>query len=406
MEIDLNAAVECKERLCGTVTHIIINPVTQTVAYLAVTENKEPHHEVLASTGMIASITPGRIQLQCAEDELSGLPRFMEQEFVKMDMPDGRMTGYLMLPYVLPENLLIPILHKRMPADELAVRRGGRVQATDGEAGRVDEFLIDPANGLVSHLVMRQGDGIGQKEISIPLDAIERMDEQSVSLNLAASGLKRLPHIPIWRSFMSNWYGAYDLVRASVASSANTIEEIVQLIADLSSRRDLRRLQARRMLVAIGRPAIPSLNGLLDNRRHQVRWEAAKSLAQIQDPDCIPGLLTAMEDERFDIRWVAAEGMAALGLPALKHLLKLLKGNPDSVRLRESAHHVIRSVIGDAPGHELLPVLLELEKFGTAAASLPRVAQAALASLRTPADYENDTLYEQKTKKRLCQGRP
>jgi HEAT repeat protein len=284
---------------------------------------------------------------------------------------------------------MISILYKRMSEAELAVRRGACVQATDGEAGRVDEFLVDPANGQITHLVMQQEQASGPKDVSVPLDAIERKDAQNIYLSLDTAELKRLPQIPIWRSFMSDWFGAYELVRVSVASSAQQIEEIVKLIADLASSSELRRMQARRLLVAIGRPAIPSLNGLLGKKKHQVRWEAAKSLAQLHDTDCIPGLLTAMEDERFDIRWVAAEGMAALGMPALKHLLKLFERNPDSVRLRESAHHVIRSVFGDAPPQEMQSVLLELEKIDTAAASLPRAAKLALESLRASADGEN-----------------
>ena len=220
------------------------------------------------------------------------------------------------------------------------------------------------------------------------MNNIERMDEQNVYLTLDKEGLKNLPYIPIWRNFMPDWYWAHELVIKSVTSSAHQIENIAKLIADLASRSGPRRMQARQKLVSLGRSTIPSLSGLLDNRRHQVRWEAAKCMSQINDTDCISGLLKALEDERFEIRWVAAEGMSAIGMPAVKRLLELIKGKPDSLWLREGAHHVIRSVIGDEPLPELKSVLLELEKLESVAASLPSAAKLALASLRTYADHE------------------
>jgi len=392
MELDINAAVECEDSCCGTVTNIIINPAARTVAYLAIRENKPPHTEILAPLGMIGYLAPGQIHLQCTEDELSRFPLFIEQDFVKMDAPDGPMTGYLMLPYVLPENpSMISILNKRMPEGELAVRRGAFVQATDGEAGRVDEFLLDAANGQITHLVMRQGQEIGLKEVSIPLDAIDRMDENNVYLSLDTAGLKRLSHIPIWRIFVTDWQGAHELAKVSIAASVHQIGKIAKLVEKLASGNGQQRSQARRKLVAIGRQAIPSLNWQLKQKSHQVRWEAAKALAQIKKPACVPGLLTAMEDEGFDIRWVAAEGMATLGMPAVRCLLKLLQEKPDSARLRESAHQVIRSLVKDAPWHGMQPVLLELEKFGTTAASLPHAAKLALESL--PAYSDNETSF-------------
>ncbi len=384
MEIDINTVVECEDSCCGTVTNIIINPVSQTIAYLAIKEKTASGDEVLVPINMIGPIIPEHIHLNCKADELKRFPRFIEQNFIKMDVPDRRMTGYLMLPYVLPKNLMIPIGHKRIPEGALAVRRGACVQATDGEAGRVDEFLVDPANGQITHLVMRQGHVIGKKEVSIPLNAIERMDEQNIYLSLDKTGLKSLPYIPIWRSFMPEWYwAASELIKISVTSSAKQIDDIAKLIAGLACSSSQKRRLARQDIVAIGKPAIPSLNGLLDKTSHRLRWEAAKALAQIQDPACAHGLLTAMEDERFEIRWIAAEGMAALGMPAVKLLLNILQKTPDSSLLRESAHHVIRAAIKDTRWHEMEAVLLELEKFGTAAASLPRAAKLALESLRT-----------------------
>ncbi len=52
---------------------------------------------------------------------------------------------------------MISVEYERIPPGELAVRRGARVETTDGHAGRVDEFLVNPADGYITHLVLREG---------------------------------------------------------------------------------------------------------------------------------------------------------------------------------------------------------------------------------------------------------
>lgn len=60
-------------------------------------------------------------------------------------------------PYTIPETEMISVEYERIPPGELAVRRGARVETTDGHAGRVDEFLVNPADGYITHLVLREG---------------------------------------------------------------------------------------------------------------------------------------------------------------------------------------------------------------------------------------------------------
>jgi len=43
------------------------------------------------------------------------------------------------------------------------VRRGTRVEATDGHVGHVDEFVVNPENGHITHSVMREGHLWGKK---------------------------------------------------------------------------------------------------------------------------------------------------------------------------------------------------------------------------------------------------
>ena len=89
--------------------------------------------------------------------------------------------------------------HERIPPGELAVHRGAQVEAKDGPVGQVDEFLVDPATGHITHLVMREGHLWGTKDVAIPVSQIGRLEEDTVHVKLDKAGIEALPVIPIRR---------------------------------------------------------------------------------------------------------------------------------------------------------------------------------------------------------------
>jgi sporulation protein YlmC with PRC-barrel domain len=94
----------------------------------------------------------------------------------------------------------VGVNHKSIPPGELGVRRGAKVKAIDGAVGRVDEFVIDPASGNITHLVLRDGHLWDQEEVTIPITEIERIEERTVHLALDKKGVKALPTMPVRRT--------------------------------------------------------------------------------------------------------------------------------------------------------------------------------------------------------------
>jgi|SRR3989304_214919 len=76
---------------------------------------------------------------------------------------------------------------------DLAVRGGTRVKATDGYVGHVDEFVVNPENCHITHLVMREGHLWGQKDVIIPLSAMGETREDTVFLKLDKHQIESLP---------------------------------------------------------------------------------------------------------------------------------------------------------------------------------------------------------------------
>jgi len=89
--------------------------------------------------------------------------------------------------------------HQQIPPGELSVSRGTRVEATDGFVGQVDEFVVDPGNGTITHLVMREGHLWGKKDVIIPVSAMGDMHADSLFLKLTKLQIESLPDFPLHR---------------------------------------------------------------------------------------------------------------------------------------------------------------------------------------------------------------
>jgi HEAT repeat protein len=157
------------------------------------------------------------------------------------------------------------------------------------------------------------------------------------------------------------------------------------LVAALGSRDDLIRIKARKALVTIGAKAVSALEEGLASKSQERRWESAKALEQISDPRATAALIKSLEDEMFDVRWLSAEGLIMIGWPVLIPLLRRLTEKPDSLWLREGAHHILHGIdLGDLK-EILLPVRKALEDV-EAELEAPFAAEKALESLeRIPA---------------------
>jgi HEAT repeat protein len=138
--------------------------------------------------------------------------------------------------------------------------------------------------------------------------------------------------------------------------------------------------RARRALVALGVPVIPHLVKALRSKKQWVRWEAAKALGEIRDPAATRALVAALEDKMFDVRWLAAEGLIAIGPLAVVPLLRALIRHPDSLWMREGAHHALHDMKKGELDKILQPVIAALEEIDFQVL-VPPAAQAALEEI-------------------------
>lgn len=203
MDIPLNAEVLCSDGVAGWSTCLIVNPINRQVTHVVVKTKGLFSSEVLVPARLVSTTTPTLIQLQCTRDELKLQEPFIEHRYVDAHLPGYTLErdGYLLHPYVTPEDHTLLISEERIPPGELGFHRGAHVEATDGRIGRVGEFVVDPADDHITHFVLREGHLWAQKNVTIPVSAIKRIEDDVLYLNLSKQEIAQLPAIPVRR-----WY--------------------------------------------------------------------------------------------------------------------------------------------------------------------------------------------------------
>jgi hypothetical protein len=201
MDVPINVTVECIDGTGGRSTAIILNPTTDRITHLAVREAGLFGIEHLVPVELVEESTPRRIRLRCTTGELAMMQAFISTEFVPMPPGFGPYPGQgaMLWPCVGPDPEVATVEYENIPLGELALHRWARVHATDGTIGRVDEFLADPTNSHITHLVLREGHLWGQKDVTIPVAEIDHVDEDAVYLKLSKHQVGALPTMPIRR---------------------------------------------------------------------------------------------------------------------------------------------------------------------------------------------------------------
>ncbi len=202
MDISINAKVDCTDGQCGRVTRVIIKPNTEEITHLVISNEIMPETDYLVSIDHVSGSTSGQIHLSCSRAELSKMPIYDKVEFVPAVLPTYNGYPFMMWPYYAPMSADIPLEKDHIPSDELVIRRGARVEARDGHIGRVDEFLINPENDHITHLVLREGHLWGQRDVTIPVGKIEHYEGNTVYLSLDKNEIESLPSIPVRRNWL------------------------------------------------------------------------------------------------------------------------------------------------------------------------------------------------------------
>ena len=143
----------------------------------------------------------------------------------------------------------------------------------------------------------------------------------------------------------------------------------------------IRKIDARKHLVRMGKTIVPLLNKLLSSGNIVLRKEAAKIVSLIADRRSIPFLIELLNDKEFDIRWIAADGLIKIGRHSILPLLKSIRDGKSSLLLNEGAHHVLIELLKEDEKQRLESLLQSLDNHHTVGETSPTEAALALKTV-------------------------
>jgi hypothetical protein len=196
MEIALNALVVCSDGPGGICTNVIVNRATRCVTQLVVKTKSMPRTEYLVPLELVVRTSPKAIQICCRRDDLIRLSPFDGVFWVKADLdcfPDLYLEEHTFYPD------FVPVKYHQISPIEVAIYHDTRVEARDGRAGWVERFMIDPADGRITSLMLKTGHLWGRRLVSIPGLEIDRFEQKAICLKIVRTALASMQAGPVHR---------------------------------------------------------------------------------------------------------------------------------------------------------------------------------------------------------------
>jgi sporulation protein YlmC with PRC-barrel domain len=213
-QFTIGAEANCTDGVCGEIRKVVLDPVARAVTHLVI----EPKHR--GGIGRLVPLdlvdaTTGEVRLLCTTAEFDKLDSAEETYFMPGGLGDyggygpgqalawpyfglaGGMLGGVFGGGLGVGNAPLPVVQDALPLGEVAVRRGDKVHATNGDIGQVQGLIIDPSTHHVTHVLLQEGHLWARKEVAIPISAVSSVDESGIKLTVTKEEVADLPPVDI-----------------------------------------------------------------------------------------------------------------------------------------------------------------------------------------------------------------
>ncbi|MBP0456540.1 PRC-barrel domain-containing protein [Streptomyces montanisoli] len=203
----IGSEVRCSDGACGSLRRVVVDPIAQCVTHLVVGPGSDGDKlvpvELVDDRAEATALTCDRAafdKLEPAEEHrfLQGREGDLGYNPTQVMMwpyfgPGVAMAGQLSAPVFAPSPYdPKPSAEERVPAGEVQIHRGDKVEATDGETGRVHGLVVDEADHAVTHVLLAEGHLWGKKTVAVPISQVSRT-EGTIRVALSKEQLKELP---------------------------------------------------------------------------------------------------------------------------------------------------------------------------------------------------------------------
>jgi len=213
----IGSPVWCGDGACGQLWRVVIEPVERVLTHLIVQSDHRDRACRLVPLDVVESSargTPDEIVLHCSLAEFETFELAQETQFLAGASGHWTYRQEQMLTW--PHYRLAPgggpavvgtltSTRDRAPFGDIGgignirgiqVRRGDRVQATDGSIGRVQGLVVDRVDHRVTHVLLDESHLWDLKRTAIPIGAVVDMKD-GVRLDLTTAQVRSLPPVEL-----------------------------------------------------------------------------------------------------------------------------------------------------------------------------------------------------------------
>jgi sporulation protein YlmC with PRC-barrel domain len=209
-EFTLGARASCSDGFCGELVRTILDPATRTITHLVI-EPKHKKEEGRLVPLHLVEVAGGEIRLSCTLEQFEQFEPSEEVDVAEgVDYGGGYGSAAAIQGYGNVGSMGVgasssgmgigmglghrtpTVVSHAVPLGETEVERHESVHAVDGEIGRVEGFVVDPADNKVTHVLLQEGHMWGRKEVAIPVSAIVSVDA-GIRLNITRQQVEDLP---------------------------------------------------------------------------------------------------------------------------------------------------------------------------------------------------------------------
>jgi len=204
----IGAQANCTDGVSGHLTRVIVDPVARALTHLVIRPPLGQGPDRLVPIELAAA-APGEVRLRCTKAEFGQLDPAEEAEFLPGNygyVPYGPAEASAWPYYGLGSAAMNAeiaaaaphvVTHDAVPLNEVEIRRGDHVHATDGSIGRVQGLVIEPETHHVTHVLLQEGHLWGRKQVAIPIRAVSAVEPEGIRLSISRSEVEDLPPVTL-----------------------------------------------------------------------------------------------------------------------------------------------------------------------------------------------------------------
>jgi sporulation protein YlmC with PRC-barrel domain len=198
MRLDFGCIVHCTDAPFGELADVVVDPISRRVTHLVVQPHGRHDRARLVPVERARAAGDG-LTLDCSIADVEALEPLQESAYLRMgEFPvadpdwDVGTQDVLGLPVyqeldgmgtVIDPDPHVVVNYDRIPKHEVELRRSSAIISADGHhLGHVEGFLV--GSGATADIVLERGHLWGRREIVIPASAVERVENDSITLSL------------------------------------------------------------------------------------------------------------------------------------------------------------------------------------------------------------------------------